>query len=84
MDISHIETFLFTDLVITIDTSITHLAGTMGLNTWLLLGATSDWRWFDNTDSSDWYQTVKIFKGDTHGDWSGPLEALKKALYNIL
>ena len=66
------------DMVITIDTSITHLSGTMGVNTWLLLGATSDWRWFDNTEHSDWYQSVKIFKGDTHGDWSGVLKEVEK------
>tara|TARA_B110000285_G_C15094566_1_gene601147 strand:- start:216 stop:1871 length:1656 start_codon:yes stop_codon:yes gene_type:complete len=71
------------DMVITIDTSITHLAGTMGINTWLLLGATSDWRWFDNTENSDWYQSVKIFKGDTHGDWSGVVEEVEKELYTL-
>lgn len=49
------------DLLITIDTSIVHLAGVMNINTWLLLGYGSDWRW-SNTDECYWYNSVKIFR----------------------
>jgi tetratricopeptide (TPR) repeat protein len=49
------------DLLISIDTSIVHLAGVMNINTWLLLGYGSDWRWF-NSDECSWYNSVKIFR----------------------
>ncbi len=50
------------DLLITIDTSIVHLAGVMNVNTWLLLGYGSDWRWSDDINNCYWYQSVKIFR----------------------
>ena len=50
------------DLVITIDSSIVHLAGAMGVNTWLLLGNGSDWRWFDNENKCLWYENVELLR----------------------
>jgi len=49
------------DILITIDTSIAHLAGVMGIKTLLLIGYTSDWRWFD-TDDKVWYESVQIIR----------------------
>lgn len=49
------------DLLITIDTSIVHIAGVMNINTWLLLGYGSDWRWF-NDSTCPWYTSIKIFR----------------------
>ena len=49
------------DLLITIDTSIVHLAGVMNINTWLLLGYGSDWRW-SNTDDCYWYKSVQLIR----------------------
>ncbi len=49
------------DLLISIDTSIVHLAGVMNINTWLLLGYGSDWRW-SNDNNNYWYNSVKIFR----------------------
>jgi tetratricopeptide (TPR) repeat protein len=49
------------DVLVTIDTSIAHLAGVMGIKTLLLLGYTSDWRWFDNDDKV-WYDSVDIIR----------------------
>jgi ADP-heptose:LPS heptosyltransferase len=50
------------DLVITIDSSIVHLAGAMGVKTWLLLGNGSDWRWFDNENECLWYENVELLR----------------------
>jgi len=50
------------DLVITIDSSIVHLAGAMGIKTWLLLGNGSDWRWFDNERECMWYKNVELLR----------------------
>jgi len=49
------------DVLITIDTSIAHLAGVMGVKTLLLIGYTSEWRWFD-TDDKVWYDSVEIIR----------------------
>lgn len=60
------------DLLITIDTSIVHIAGVMNVNTWLLLGYGSDWRWFNDNECC-WYNSVKLFRMKEN-----------KPLYNIL
>lgn len=49
------------DVLVTIDTSIAHLAGVMGVKTLLLIGYTSEWRWFD-TDDKIWYDSVNIIR----------------------
>ena len=49
------------DVLVTIDTSIAHLAGVMGIKTLLLIGYTSEWRWFDNDDKV-WYESVDIIR----------------------
>ena len=50
------------DILITIDTSIAHLAGAMGIRTYLMLPYDSEWRWFYNEKSTEWYNSIKIFR----------------------
>lgn len=50
------------DCVITIDTSMVHLCGALGVDTFLILGLNSEWRWLLNRDDSIWYKSVKIFR----------------------
>jgi FkbM family methyltransferase len=68
------------DLLVTIDTSVAHLAGALAVPTFLLLRYTSDWRWFDKPDTSPWYPTFKLFRQDRSGTWDAPLARLSKAL----
>jgi ADP-heptose:LPS heptosyltransferase len=68
------------DLVVTVDTSIAHLAGAMGKRAWLLLSENADWRWFMDTESSPWYPTIKIFRQDQLGDWSSVLKRVELEL----
>lgn len=71
------------DLVITVDTSIAHLAGAMGKKTWLLLPFSPDWRWqLDRTDSP-WYPTMQLFRQQKIGDWSEVLTQVKAELSKI-
>lgn len=49
------------DLVITVDNSTVHLAGALGVPTWLLLPAHADWRWLRGCDDTPWYESVRIF-----------------------
>ena len=68
------------DLVITIDTSIAHLAAAMGKEVWILLPFSADWRWFLQRDDSPWYPHVKLFRQQTLEDWSIPLTRVKNML----
>ncbi len=68
------------DLVITIDTSVAHLVGALGLPVWLLLQWCPDWRWMLGRDDSPWYPTMRLFRQQTRGDWQGVLDRVKLEL----
>jgi len=62
------------DLVISIDTSVAHLAGAMGKQVWLLLKTDADWRWLLDREDSPWYPTMRLFRQRRAGDWAEVLE----------
>ena len=57
------------DLLISVDTSCIHLAGAMGVKSYLLLPYCSDWRWFKNDKATEWYDSVEIFKQQDRLHW---------------
>ena len=57
------------DMVITVDSAITHLAGGLGIKTYLMLCKGPDWRWFNNHDSTEWYPSIKIFRQKDRRSW---------------
>ena len=68
------------DLVITVDTSVAHLAGALGKPVWVLLPANYDWRWMLDRDDSPWYPHARLFKQTMLGDWTEPVARAKAAL----
>lgn len=64
------------DLVISVDTSINHLAGILGTNSILLLNYNNDWRWFDDKSKNHWYPSVKIIKQTSFNSWDEVFENL--------
>jgi ADP-heptose:LPS heptosyltransferase len=68
------------DLVISVDTSVAHLAGALGRPVWTLLSHTPDWRWqLDRADSA-WYPTMRLFRQPRWGDWDAVLASVAAAL----
>lgn len=68
------------DLIITVDTSVAHLAGAMGKPTWLLLPHLPDWRWMLHRTDSPWYPTMKLIRQSTPGNWNSIFDEIKRLL----
>jgi lipoprotein NlpI len=68
------------DLVISVDTSVLHLAGAMGKPVWLLNRFDTDWRWLLEREDSPWYPTMRIFRQASFGDWDSVLSRVAEAL----
>jgi hypothetical protein len=72
------------DLVITVDTSIAHLAGAMGKPVWILLPYNSDWRWLLDRDDSPWYPTARLFRQDSTRSWASVMARVQVALNDFV
>ena len=68
------------DLIITSDTSVAHLAGGMGKNTWLLLTKNPEWRWGIEGDKTFWYPSMRLFRQKERGNWNEVIEQVAEAL----
>jgi tetratricopeptide (TPR) repeat protein len=64
------------DLVVTVDTSVAHLAGAMGRPVWILVPFSPDWRWGLEGERSPWYPTARLIRQRAPGDWTGAIAQL--------
>jgi ADP-heptose:LPS heptosyltransferase len=70
--------------VISVDTSVAHLAGALGKPVWLLNRFDTCWRWMTERDDSPWYPTMKIFRQPVAGDWDSVLAQVRAELQSFL
>lgn len=68
------------DLVITVDTSVAHLAGAIGVPVWVMLPTYVDWRWMTERTDSPWYPSMRLFRQRELGEWGTVIEEVREAL----
>jgi len=68
------------EALVTVDTSIAHLAGAMGKTCHVLVSASCDWRWLLGRDTTPWYESLTLHRQARLGDWSAPLESVRAAI----
>ena len=68
------------DLVISVDTAVCHLAGALGVPTWVLVPTVPEWRWMAARETTPWYPSTRVFRRQRSSDWPGVLDAVAAAL----
>ncbi len=68
------------DVLISVDTAMAHMAGALGVETWVMLPCVSDWRWRGEDATSPWYPNVRQFQQGVDGDWCAVVERVAAAL----
>jgi tetratricopeptide (TPR) repeat protein/glycosyltransferase involved in cell wall biosynthesis len=72
------------DLVISVDTSVAHLAGALGKDAWIMLPFLPDWRWQLERSDSPWYPSIRLFRQSEEKKWDGVISNLKTELLNLV
>jgi ADP-heptose:LPS heptosyltransferase len=68
------------DLVVTSDTSIAHLAGSLGVPVWVALDFAAEWRWLTDREDSPWYPTMRLFRQAELGQWDDVFSQIAAAI----
>lgn len=72
------------DLVISSDTSLVHMAGGLGVPTWIVLHWAADWRWLLDREDSPWYPTMRLFRQPEQGNWDKVFRQVFDELHELL
>jgi ADP-heptose:LPS heptosyltransferase len=68
------------DLLISVDTAVAHLAGTLGKPVWTFIPFAPDWRWLLSREDSPWYPSMRLFRQQAQGDWEAVIDEVARAL----
>ncbi len=68
------------DLVVTPDSAVAHMAGSLGTPVWVGLPSVAEWRWMLEREDSPWYPSMRLFRQQRAGDWPGVFERMAQAL----
>ncbi len=68
------------DLIITVDTSVAHVAGALACPVWVLVPHVPDFRWLLDREDSPWYPTMKLFRQTRAGDWKAAVDRVAESL----
>lgn len=68
------------DMVVSVDTSVVHLAGALGKPTWVFIPYNPDWRWMMEREDTPWYPAMRLFRQERLGDWTATIDKMAKAL----
>jgi tetratricopeptide (TPR) repeat protein len=71
------------DLILSVDTSVAHLAGALGKPVWVMLPYAPDWRWMLDRSDSPWYAKARLFRQSERGNWIGVLREVAEALREL-
>jgi tetratricopeptide (TPR) repeat protein len=72
------------DLVITVDTSVAHLAGAMGMPVWVLLNRTADWRYHLERSDNPWYPSMRLYRQSSEGEWTEVIDRVAHDLRDAI
>ena len=72
------------DLVVTLESAVAHLAGSLGAKVWVALPAVADWRWMIGREDSPWYPSMTLFRQSSPGDWDGVFKRMALKLTHSL
>lgn len=68
------------DALVTVDTAIAHIAGSLGVKTYMMVSTQPDWRWGTEGDTTPWYPSIKIVRQKSRGDWRGVVRDVAQEL----
>ena len=68
------------DIMLSVDTSVAHLAGALGKEVWILLPYAPDYRWMLDRKDTPWYPTATLFRQPAIGDWDSVMIEIRKLL----
>jgi ADP-heptose:LPS heptosyltransferase len=71
------------DLIVTVDTSVAHVAGALGCPVWVVLPHVADFRWLLEREDSPWYPTMRLFRQTRAGDWKSAIDRVAGALRSL-
>jgi ADP-heptose:LPS heptosyltransferase len=71
-------------LIVAVDTAVVHLAGALGIPTFVLIPYTPDWRWMRGRDDTPWYPSLRLFRQPKPCEWDSVFQRVRSAVQALL